>query len=344
MDDLSNIWTSKHTIIDSVLAWCQEQQLTPQQGPIMVALSGGVDSVALIYCLRAVTDRLGIPLQAMSIDHGWRPESGQDIIWCKEFCNSLNIPHHAAHIRTAPARRSRGSAEEDARYARQALLQGYARQIGAQAIALGHHADDQIETFFIRLIRGAGLTGLAGMRSREGLYIRPLLPYSKQELIDFVLAQGGSWLTDSTNTDLAHLRNRIRHILMPTLQQTDARAWPNILKAIAHLQDVRYARQQVIDDLQDQLIMYSDQYPDCQILRRDLLPYVDASLLHDILVQWLCAHHVPFTPRAGFTAELIKLLDPSRSDRCIPFTGWTLRLEYWQQKPVARIEISSKAF
>jgi tRNA(Ile)-lysidine synthase len=161
----------------------------------------------------------GLRLVAAHLDHGLRPDSPEDADFCRSLCGRLEVPLHAAAADvSARARRERGGLEQAARRERYAFLLRVREETGAAAIAVAHTRDDQAETFLMRLLRGAGATGLGGMRPRVGHVIRPLLGVSREEVLAHLRDRGLGWREDPTNRDLRYLRNRVRHELLPYLE------------------------------------------------------------------------------------------------------------------------------
>lgn len=187
---------------------------------IVVGLSGGADSVALTDALAALRQRRGFRLVAAHLDHGLRPESSEDAGFCQSLCDALQVPLRAG---TAPVRAraaaEKGGLEQAARRERYSFLRRVKDDDGAVAIAVAHTEDDQAETLLLRLLRGAGARGLAGMRPRSGDLVRPLLAVSRARVLEHLRARGLGWREDATNADTRHLRNRVRHELIPYLEQ-----------------------------------------------------------------------------------------------------------------------------
>ena len=192
----------------------------PRSGCVVVGLSGGADSVALVDALAALRRRYGFRVLAAHLDHGLRPGSADDAAFCAELCRSLDVPLRVdrADVR-ARASRERGGLEQAARRERYAFLRRVKEEEGAFAIAVAHTRDDQAETLLLRLVRGAGATGLAGMRPRCRDILRPLLAVSRDEVLDHLRERGLAWREDPSNTDLVHRRNRLRHELIPYLEE-----------------------------------------------------------------------------------------------------------------------------
>ena len=142
---------------------------------IIIGLSGGPDSVFLLHALLHIKDKYNLTLIAAHLNHEWRPEADAEEELCRHLARTiLNFVSQKLSCLIITVKKN-GSKEQDARLMRRHFLESVAHTYNAQRIALGHHAQDQQETFFIRLIRGSSLTGLTGIKPHAGLYIRPLL-------------------------------------------------------------------------------------------------------------------------------------------------------------------------
>jgi tRNA(Ile)-lysidine synthase len=183
---------------------------------LVLAVSGGPDSAALMRLAARWRDHAGVPLAVATVDHGLRLDSGAEAEKVGEWAAALGLPHAILPWRgEKPAR----AIQEKARDARYALLFAHARALGAEAVATAHHADDQWETIVFRLARGSGVGGLAGMARDQafpdGRLIRPLLGLPKQALVDYCRAQGQSYFEDPANKDPAYARARLRALGAP---------------------------------------------------------------------------------------------------------------------------------
>ena len=196
--------------------------MLPAGARVLVALSGGPDSVALLHILRTLEQRRHLSVAGVAhFNHQLRgAESDGDEAFCRALAGTLGLPFltAAADVRSL-ARETGRSLEDAARTARYAFLTAAAAEAGADAVAVGHSLDDQAETFLLRLLRGAGPAGFAGIRPRAGLVIRPLLDISRAELRAYAAEQRLEFRDDSSNADIAIPRNRIRHELLPVLRQ-----------------------------------------------------------------------------------------------------------------------------
>jgi len=186
---------------------------------ILVALSGGPDSVALLNAMVELRESLGYRVAAAHLNHSLRgDESDRDEMFCRELCRRLKV--ELVVERAQGLVPGKPNLEEAARQARQEFLHRTADAARADFIALGHHADDQAETVLMRLLRGAGVTGLcAMMEASPGGIIRPMLSLSRRDVLDYLDTIGASFVTDATNFSTHILRNRVRHDLLPVLDR-----------------------------------------------------------------------------------------------------------------------------
>jgi tRNA(Ile)-lysidine synthase len=192
---------------------------------ILVGVSGGPDSTALLGALAALRGRWRLILHACIVDHGIRSEAEieGDIAFAHDLCALLEVPLSVARVPRGrclnAAKTSRRSLEEVAREARLAHLREEARWVGAELMALGHTRDDVIETILMRVFQGSDAAGLAGIPVRRGALVRPLIRCTKAEALRYLEERGLGWRKDATNDDPSILRNRVRHRLVPALTE-----------------------------------------------------------------------------------------------------------------------------
>ncbi len=189
---------------------------------VLVGVSGGADSVALLAVLNHLRPAWGLTLTAAHFNHKTRAaESDRDEAFVRTLCQSIGIAVVCGSLKKGT--RPRGLSIEDfLRRCRYGFFEKMRRKAGANRIALGHHQGDQAETVLMNLIRGAGLAGISGMPPvrNAGTIIRPLIDCARREIVDYLAAVGLSFVDDSSNTDERFLRNRIRAHLMPELQKS----------------------------------------------------------------------------------------------------------------------------
>jgi tRNA(Ile)-lysidine synthase len=184
-----------------------------------VGVSGGSDSVALTRLLRDLSEHGGFSVVGMAhVDHQLRASAGRDAQFCRDFAERLALPLRVEPVDVRGyAAANRLSLEDAARRLRYEALERVARTVGADRIAVGHTQDDQAETLLMKLIRGAGPTGLGGVYPRRGQVVRPLLEVSRADLRAFLVASGETWVEDETNQDVTNPRNRMRHQVLDEL-------------------------------------------------------------------------------------------------------------------------------
>jgi len=195
--------------------------LCPPGSHVLVAISGGSDSVALLFLLRDLAENGKFTVAGLAhVNHGLRPTADRDEQFCRDLADRLHLRIAVKKEDVRGYARGRNlSVEDAARRIRYDFLEQAAGAFGADRIAVGHTQDDQAETLLLKLIRGAGLTGLAGIRQRRGRIIRPLLDAARSDLRKYLADIGQEWIEDESNEDLANPRNRIRHRVLPELDR-----------------------------------------------------------------------------------------------------------------------------
>ena len=204
---------------DRILGFVRQEKLFRGGDRVLVAVSGGPDSVALLHLLAGWRQELGLELAVGHFDHGLRRESQEEADWVESLAAQLKLPMHPGRGAVKElARTSRLSLQMAARKLRLSFLREVCTLHGYQKLALGHTADDQVELFFLRLLRGAGPGGLKGMwpATPEGV-VRPLLAVGKAPLLAWLEEQAIPYLRDPSNLSRAYLRNRVRLDLLPEL-------------------------------------------------------------------------------------------------------------------------------
>jgi tRNA(Ile)-lysidine synthase len=187
---------------------------------VAVAVSGGADSLALLHALRVLSGPRRWRLAVLTVDHGLRPGSASDAAFVADHAKSLGLPARVLAIAPGDLEAHQAAGPEGAaRTARYGALWPAADDLGCQWLATGHTLDDQAETVLLQLLRGAGPDGLAGMPVRSGRLLRPLLTTRRAETRACCTATGLAWRDDPTNATDSPLRNRVRHHLLPLLEQ-----------------------------------------------------------------------------------------------------------------------------
>lgn len=217
---------------------------------VVVAVSGGSDSIVLLHTLAKLRGDLGCELVVAHLDHGLRASSADDARFVAAAAAGLGLPIVCeSHDVAALAAARRRGIEEAARDLRREFLSRIAAETGAARIALGHTADDQAETVLFRLARGAGWNGLCGMAPVRGRYIRPLLFSRRDEVRRFAAETGIAWREDATNVDVRFARNRIRERVLPELTAVNSRAVGAVARAAELACDARDIERYLVERL-----------------------------------------------------------------------------------------------
>ena len=208
----------------------REQNMVQPKDTVICAVSGGADSVALLFAMYLLKDKLEINLEAAHFNHHLRGgESDRDEAFVKDLCDRYDIPLHLGGAQVVPGKKGLEAAARDARYAFLRSLPG--------KIATAHTADDNAETVLMHLIRGTGLKGLGGITPIHGNVIRPMLTCTRQEVESFLEEWCLSHIEDSSNDSDAFLRNRVRRNVMPLLKQENPRLAENLSQMALRLRE-----------------------------------------------------------------------------------------------------------
>lgn len=232
-----------------VLAGIRRRQLLEPGARVVAAVSGGVDSVALAWILRELSDAGALQFVALAhLDHSLRgAESARDAAFCRDLAAELGVPFEVNAADVARLARQHGqSLEEAGREARYAFFERVRARVEADAVATAHTRDDQAETVLMRLLRGAGTRGLAGIPPRRGAIVRPLIDLRRADLAAWLDAHARRSVEDSTNADQALTRNWIRHALLP---QIAGRFGDGVIDVLARGADLARADESVLSEI-----------------------------------------------------------------------------------------------
>jgi tRNA(Ile)-lysidine synthase len=234
-------------LLPLVLQTVREYHLLDPGDRVVVALSGGADSVALLWLLKALESTGDLEAKIAGIVHVNHQLRDEESARDEEFCRALaqrtgvRIEAFAVDARSASVT-TKKSIEAAARELRYGCFDEAAKRMGANRVATAHTLDDQAETVLLRLMRGAGLRGISGIRVRRGLFIRPLLGCRRADLRRYLAARGESFCEDSSNLNLAVPRNQVRHALLPVIDQIA----PSAVRALARFAEIAAADEQYL--------------------------------------------------------------------------------------------------
>lgn len=202
-------------------------------GRILVGLSGGADSVALLCALRAIRAPGSLDISAIYVNHGLRDRAAQEEVFCEKLCSDLDIPFVVKRVRVS----SCGSTEAAAREARYQAFHEAMGELSANVLALAHHADDQAETMLLHLFYGTGGDGLGGMAEYRAGVWRPFLSQRRETLQAALQALGQTWCEDESNADTLYSRNYLRACVLPAIEERYPQAVLAMERASAILRD-----------------------------------------------------------------------------------------------------------
>ncbi|MDD2510453.1 MAG: tRNA lysidine(34) synthetase TilS [Syntrophomonas sp.] len=207
-------------MLRKVRKYIQEEKLLEPGKKVLLGVSGGPDSMALLHIMHKLTPEMDLSLVALHLNHGLRPEAAAEEEFVREHCRKWAIDFYSrqADIRSLAAQQKK-SLEEAGRDCRYQYFFEFLEELPADYIATAHHQDDQTETVLLHLLRGSGLKGLRGIMPRKGQLLRPLLALSKAEIVHYLDENQIPYCLDQSNKDLSFLRNRIRCELIPYLQK-----------------------------------------------------------------------------------------------------------------------------
>ena len=265
-------------LMKKVKEFIEKEDLFSKQDKILVALSGGADSVALTRIL--IT--LGYHCEAAHCNFELRgEESDRDEDFVRNFCRSLNIKCHSIHFETRRyAAQQSISIEMAARELRYNWFSKICEESDCQVVAVAHHKDDSVETMLLNLIRGTGINGLLGIRPKNGNVVRPLLCASRQEVVAYLHRMNQTYVTDSTNLEDEYTRNKIRLNLLPLMEEINPSVKDGLVKTSSYLNDISKVYQQAIKESIDRIFITPEKEISIEKLMNEPAPQ---ALLFEVL-------------------------------------------------------------
>lgn len=210
----------KRELYDRIITYCESHHMIEYRDRIVIGFSGGADSVFLCCFLKELAGQMELKLHAVHVNHRIRREAGRDEEFCRQLSRRLSIPLTVYTEDIPRLAREQGMSEEEAgRCFRYQCMEEFCNEHDFGKIAVAHHRDDQAETVLFQLLRGSALRGLGGMRPVRGRIIRPLLTVSRREIEESLRNDKITWCTDATNLEDDYARNRIRHHILPALEE-----------------------------------------------------------------------------------------------------------------------------
>ena len=236
-------------LINKVLEYTEEHEMLPEQGLVLICVSGGADSVCLLEVMRHISYEVGFDIVVAHYNHELRgDESDRDETFVMDICELHGIPFYSGRGDVAGYAKKRGlSIEEAARDMRYDFFYETASKTGADKIATAHNMDDNAETIIINLARGAGANGMSGIPPVRDSVIRPLLHISRDEIISFITEREIAYTEDSTNKTDIYTRNKIRHTIIPLFKELN----PRFNEAASTASELFRADEEFISDIAD---------------------------------------------------------------------------------------------
>ncbi len=231
-------------MLNKLVSFIRRYALLQPGDKVICGVSGGADSVALLFALYLLREKLGISVSAAHFNHRLRgAESDRDEAFVRAFCAQYDIPLFVGFGDVVPGKKGLEAAARDARY-------GYFRTLDGK-IATAHTADDNAETVLMHLVRGSGLKGLGGIAPVNGQIIRPMLEITRQEVLSFLKEYHLDYVSDTTNETDLFLRNRLRHHVMPLLKQENPRLSENMSAAALRMRQDEAFLQSIVEKAAD---------------------------------------------------------------------------------------------
>ena len=200
--------------------YIEKFHLLPIGSGVVIGLSGGADSVALLEVLCSLQWERDLRLAAVHVHHGIRESAQKDVEFCRELCMEKKVDFFCEYIDVPRMAKAQGLSEEEAgRNARYRIFEEYRRKLQMDVIAVAHHQNDQAETILFQLFRGSGLRGMSGMQPKRGNIIRPLLGVSRKEIEEYLCDKQRTYVIDETNAGDQYSRNKIRHHVLPVAEE-----------------------------------------------------------------------------------------------------------------------------
>jgi tRNA(Ile)-lysidine synthase len=226
-------------LVHRILSAIRKYRMFSGGETILIGLSGGPDSVCLVHILNRLRENLKLDLHAIYIDHRLRPgETEKEISFCRDFCHALSVPFMTKSIEVKTyAAEEKLNKQEAARLLRYRVFEETVYEVNAHKIALGHTSDDQAETLLMRLFRGAGSAGLAGIPPVRKNIIRPLIDTQRKQIEQYLVDEKVGFITDSSNLKTDYMRNKIRLSLMPMLREFNPEIINTLSKTAAIFRD-----------------------------------------------------------------------------------------------------------
>lgn len=315
----------KKTLEDKVFNFITDNSLITPKDSVLVAFSGGADSVCLLYLLNKLKKHINFKLYAAHLNHGLRGKAAEhDENFCVEFCKKFGVECFVFSEDVRLYAKNHGISEELAgRELRYKHFFDTMESHSISKLSVGHHLNDQAETIMLHLMRGCGIDGLSGMRSIQNNIIRPLLLVSKQEILDYLKEENIVFCTDETNFETVYSRNKVRLELIPKMQEFNE----NILNSLSNTAAILQGDADFLDEMAQKEFMrlYSDSR--CNI---EKLLAQNISIRRRIIIKMIAkAKNKSTDISLDYINKILKLSENKKTGKCIDIgDGVFARIEY----------------
>ena len=262
--------------LQSIHEFVEDKKLLDKSGPVIVGVSGGADSIALLHVLKS----LGYSCIVCHCNFNLRgEESLRDRNFTRQIAFEWNLPFEEISFdASCYAMTNNVSVEMACRQLRYDWFEEKRKQYRAQAIAVAHHRDDSVETLLLNLIRGTGIAGLTSMKPRNGFVVRPLLTVSRKDIESYLSEHGVSYVVDCTNLESVYIRNKIRLQVLPLLRSINPSVDHSIYSSILNLREVESVYKAAIHEQEQNVLEYKDEYIYIPVEKLKQLPSPKAFL------------------------------------------------------------------
>ncbi|MCQ2360380.1 MAG: tRNA lysidine(34) synthetase TilS [Paludibacteraceae bacterium] len=270
-------------MLQKIASYIEQNSLLTPGARVISALSGGADSI----CLTHILIKLGYDVIAAHCNFHLRgTEADRDTAFVEKFCSGMGIKLRKIDFDTnAYASEHKIGTEEAARILRYGWFEQLRQEEQASAICVAHHSDDSIETALLNLVRGAGITGICGIRNKNGYIVRPLLCVSKKDIEKYLMLNNLQYMTDSTNLENNYNRNKIRNVVIPELEKIKPTFKDVMLSNMDNFTQVAHIYNSVIVDEKKRVLSYIDGTPHINLNR--VMEFIEpATLLFELLKEY----------------------------------------------------------
>ncbi len=233
-------------IEDKVLKTIKKYNLIEKKDKVLLGVSGGPDSITMLYILNELSKKLDFEIFVSHINHGIRKEAIDDEKYVETWCEKLNIPFFVLHSKVEElAKTEKLGVEETGRKVRYEFFDKIAKKIGANKIAVAHNKNDNSETIIMNILRGSGSKGLCGIEAKQGNIIRPMIELERSEIEKFCEEKNLNPRIDKTNFENEYTRNKIRNIVIPYIKEEFN---PNIVNSLERLAEIMREQEEYIQE------------------------------------------------------------------------------------------------